>query len=265
MKRILITLSVFLIVSLTLSLSAQVQKVLFIMSSADTLELNNGKKFQTGVFLNEFYLAYKAITEAGYEIDFATPDGVVSTIDQGSIGDKYWKDNENLKKEALTFVRVNQKFNNPISLAKAIENQSQYMGLVVPGGQGLMVDLLYDSHIPEILTSFKRDGKVIGLICHAPALLLTLPENQNPFMGYEVNSVTGFEEFYIETFVLKGKPKRRKIARQLKKAGFRYKRGGQGKNFAVRDRELITSQNPWSGDAFKRLYLQGLAEYSKSE
>lgn len=261
MQKIIIIISFLLTVSLPLS--AQVEKVLFVMSAADTLELNKGKKFQTGVFLSEFYLPYKAITEAGYEIDFATPEGVVSTIDQGSKDDKYWKDMQELKKEALTFVITSQKFNNPITLEKAIENQGQYIGMVVPGGQGLMVDLLFDPLIPEILTSFKSDGKLIGLICHAPALLLTLPKDQNPFVGYQVNSVTGFEEFYIETFVLKGKPERRKIARQLKKAGFNYERGGQGKNFAIRDRELITSQNPYSGEAFKELYLEGLREYSE--
>jgi hypothetical protein len=43
------------------------KKVLFVMSAEDTLLLNKGKKErQTGVFLNEFYLAYKAIKTEGY-------------------------------------------------------------------------------------------------------------------------------------------------------------------------------------------------------
>jgi putative intracellular protease/amidase len=259
MKKIIIILSIAF--TFSLPLSAQKQRVLFIMSAADTLGLNKGKKFQTGVFLNEFYLAYKAIAEAGYDIAFATPGGIASTIDQGSKDDKYWKEKLELKKEALEFVRRNPKFNHPITLEKAMANQAGYLGLVIPGGQGLMVDLLYDSHIPEILTSFHQEGKVIGLICHAPALLLTIPKENNPFKGYQVNSVTGFEEFYIEKFVLKGKPKRRKIAKQLKKAGYQYQRGGQGKNFAIRDRGLITSQNPYSSEAFQKLYLEGLEAY----
>lgn len=259
MKKIITIL--FIAFTVSLPLSAQKQRVLFIMSATDTLELQKGKKFKTGVFLNEFYLAYKAITAAGYDIDFATPGGIAPTIDQGSKDDKYWKEKLEIKKEALEFVRRNPKFNQPMSLQKAMENQADYLGLVIPGGQGLMVDLLYDSRIPEILTSFHRGGKVIGLICHAPALLLSIPKEDNPFIGYKVNSVTGFEEFYIETFVLKGKPKRRKIARQLKKAGYKYHRVGQGKNFAIRDRELVTSQNPYSSEAFQKLYLEGLEEY----
>jgi hypothetical protein len=43
------------------------RKVLFVLSAEDTLLLNKGKKErQTGVFLNEFYLAYKAIKTEGY-------------------------------------------------------------------------------------------------------------------------------------------------------------------------------------------------------
>jgi hypothetical protein len=61
--------------------------------------------------------------------------------------------------------------------------------------------------------------KAIGLICHAPALLVSIPKEENPFIGYQVNSVSGFEEFYIEKFVMKGKPQHRKIAKQLRKSG----------------------------------------------
>jgi putative intracellular protease/amidase len=69
------------------------------------------------------------------------------------------------------------------------------------------------------------------------------------------------EEFFIENFVMKGKPYNRKIGKQLKGHGFTYKKGRPAKNFAVRDRNLVTSQNPFSNDAFSRLYLQALKDY----
>ena len=38
------------------------KKVLFVMSAAKELQLKNGKTYtETGVFLSEFYLAYKEI------------------------------------------------------------------------------------------------------------------------------------------------------------------------------------------------------------
>lgn len=248
-----------------LSVCAQEKKVLFIMSAADTLELNNGKKLrQTGVFLNEFYLAYKSVTEAGYIVDFATPNGVVATIDEESINDKYWKDNLKVKKQAITFVKNDSSFNNPKTLEDAIENKSNYIGLIIPGGQGLMVDLYYDANIPILLKYFAKSKKPTGLICHAPSLILTIPKEENPYIGFKVNSVTPFEEFVIERFIMKGKPKNRKIAKKLKRIGLKYKRRLPKTNYAIKDRNLVSSQNPYSSEAFNKLYLEALLEYLQS-
>ncbi len=241
---------------------AQNNKVLFVMSAADTLELNNGEKLrQTGVFLNELYFAYKSLTEAGYSVDFATPNGTVATMDEESINDKYWKDNLELKNEALEFVETDSSFNNPKTLEKAIENRSNYIGLIIPGGQGLMIDLENDKNIPVLLQYFAKEQKPTGLICHAPSLILTIPKDENPYLGFKVNSVSPLEEFVIERFIMKGKPKNRKIAKQLKKLGLIYKQGLPKANFAVKDRNLVTSQNPYSGEAFNGLYLKSLTEY----
>ena len=244
------------------TIQAQQKKVVFIMSAAKELKLQNGKLYpETGVFLSEFYLAYKEIVNLGYTVDFATPNGVVSSIDKESYNKKYWGKKDTLIGEATQFVKQNHKFNKPLTLQQAIENINSYTGMVIPGGQGLMVDLLYDKNISSILKNFSKQGKPIGLICHAPALILSIPKEENPFIGYKVNSVTGLEEFFIENFVMKGKPQNRKIAKQLKKLGLKYTKGRPAGNFAVRDRELITSQNPYSNEAFSTLYLEALKEF----
>ena len=237
------------------------EKVLFVMSEADTLLLKQGKKKrQTGVFLNEFYQTYKAIADKGYTIDFATPTGKKATIDQESLDDDYWKAKPEMKQEAIDFWQNNNAFSNPMTLEKVIKQKDEYIGLVIPGGQGLMVDLIYDKKIPILLKLFVEYQKAIGLICHAPALITTIPKSENLFVGYTVNSVTPFEEFYIEKFIMKGKPKNRKIAKQLKKLGLQYEKGGSGKSFATRDRNLVTSQNPYSGEKFNEYFLQVLKE-----
>jgi len=85
--------------------------------------------------------------------------------------------------------------------------------------------------------------------------------DENPYIGYKVNSVSPIEEFVIEKFIMKGKPTNRKIAKQLKKLGLKYKSGLPKANFAVKDRNLVTSQNPFSSSSFNMLYLQALEEY----
>ena len=263
MKKITTTAIILLF---TITAFAQNKKILFVMSAEDTLVLNEGEKLrQTGVFLNELYLAYQAVKQAGYAVDFATPRGVVATIDQESIDDNCWKGFLSVKKEALAFVENDSLFNNPMTLEKAMKNRAAYTGLVIPGGQGLMVDLIEDDNIPILLQSFAKENKPTGLICHAPSLLLTIPKAENPYIGFKVNSVSPMEEFVIERFIMKGKPKNRKIARQLRKLGFAYKQGLPKADFAVKDRNLVTSQNPYSSSAFSTLYLEALAEYLAAE
>ena len=251
---------------LTNVVKAQSPKILFVMSAADTIALNNGEKFrQTGVFLNEFYLAYKSVVDAGYIVDFATPNGIVATIDEESLNDKYWKKNSALKEEALSFIKTNNAFNHPKTLEETNDTKSDYIGLIIPGGQGLMVDLMVDKNIPILLKYFARKGKPTGLICHAPGLLLTIPKDENPYIGFKVNAVPPFEEFVIERFIMKGKPKNRKIAKKLKRNGLKYKSGLPKSNFAIRDRNLVTSQNPFSGSSFNKLFLEALTEYVSKE
>ena len=264
MKRIIQLITIVVLFNITVS--AQSKKILFVMSAADTLALNKGVKLrQTGVFLNEFYLAYKSVTEAGYTVDFATPNGVVATIDNESVNDKYWKNLLTVKEEALAFVKNDPLFNKPITLEKAIENKTAYIGLIIPGGQGLMIDLKDDKNIPILLKYFAKEKKPTGLICHAPSLILTIPKAENPYIGFKVNSVSPFEEFVIERFIMKGKPKNRKIAKQLRKLGLNYKQKLPKANFAVKDRNLVTSQNPFSGSSFNILYLKALSEYCKEK
>lgn len=240
------------------------KKVLFVMSAASELKLTNGKPYsQSGVFLSEVYLAYKDISAEGYEIDFATPLGIKSFIDVESAKTKYWRRQDSLFTMAQSFVATDVTFNHPYTLDQVVKNLHQYSGLVIPGGQGLMVDLLNNKTVSEIIIEFHKQKKPIGLICHAPALLLFFPKDENPFVGYKVNSVTGLEEFFIERFVMKGKPFTRKIAKKLKAHGLKYRKRFAGRSFAIRDRELITSQNPFSNNAFSKLYIQALKEQIK--
>jgi len=240
---------------------AQSETILFVMSSADTLELNNGKKLrQTGIFLNEFYMAYHALQQAGYSVEFATPDAKKISIDEESLKDKYWEDNLDIKEKAVAFIVESANFNNPISLKNALSKQGEYAGLIVPGGQGIMVDLIFDAHIPLLLQSFAMEEKAIGLICHAPSLITTMSASENPFVGFTVNSVSPIEEIFIEKVIMHGKPANRKIAKQLKELGLDYVNAKPRANFAIKDKFLVTSQNPFSGQAFNELFLQLLSE-----
>lgn len=246
-------------------LTAQ-KRIVMLLSAADTIGLNHGEKLrQTGVFLNEFYLAYHALKQEGYQVDFATPGAETPSIDQESIDDKYWKGQLDLKTKALEFITKNNSFLHPKSLKHVLDHQSEYMGLIIPGGQGLMVDLAHHKHIPTLLQEFAAQQKPTGLICHAPSLLLTIDKDKHPYLGYKVSAVSPMEEFVIERFIMKGKPASREIGKRLRKLGLKYRSGFPKANFAIKDRNLVSSQNPFSSAAFSKLYLEALQEYQANQ
>ena len=238
--------------------------VLFVLTGADEQRLARGKVRSTGYFLGEFYEAYRAVRAAGFEVAIATPDGAPAPVDPESLDPKYWKAHPTWLAEAQSFVETDPDMRAPLHLDAALLAEARFAGLVVPGGQGLMTDLVHDARVHALVLRFGASNRPIGLICHAPAILTHLPREHDPLRGRRVTSVSGFEEFYIERFVMHGRARERRIGKRLAKAGYAHVRGGPGKPFATRDGNLVTSQNPFSGDAFAGHYVSALLDWRRT-
>ena len=101
-------------------------KVLFVVTNHNELG-NTGKK--TGYFLREVSYPYKAITEAGYSIDFVSPKGGPAPMDPNSndMGDE-----------------VNKAFTNDTEIMNRLQstmspdktNPEDYDGIMYAGGHG---------------------------------------------------------------------------------------------------------------------------------
>jgi putative intracellular protease/amidase len=236
--------------------------VLFVMTAADEQELEDGAVRQTGYFLNEFYEAFRSVSAAGYQVAFASPRGKKPSIDPESLNPKYWEEHPDWLSEAQSLAATHPGLGAPLSLDEALAQSDQFRALVIPGGQGVMVDLLGDRSVHELVLRMAVDHRPVGLICHAPALLTRLPA-KNPFAGREVTSVSWTEELFIETFVMGARAKDRKIGDQLEDRGFRHRAAFPGSAHAVRDCNLVTSQNPFSGGEFNVLFLAALADWGE--
>ena len=92
---------------------------------------------------------------------------------------------------------------------------------------------------------FAQNSKVLFVLSAADTLLLNKGEKKRQTGVF-------LSEFYLVYKSL--------ITNQLKKLGLKYKSGFPGSNYAVRDRNLVTSQNPYSESAFNELFLQLLSE-----
>ncbi len=233
-------------------------RVVFVLSSAGLQTLANGKQRATGFFLSEFFQPYRALRDAGYDIEIATVDGRPPVVDPESLELDYWDEDEAARIEALAFVKDDPRMSKPTPLREIRARSDEFQGVVVPGGQGVMIDLIDDPDLHAVLIELGRTDRAVGLVCHAPAILTKLPSGQSPFEGRTVTSVSGFEEFYIERFVMKGRAENRRIGKQLRRLGYEHETGAPGKSYAHRDCNLATSQNPFSDAAFNTRLLAAL-------
>ncbi len=244
-----------------LSKNAAPGKVLFVLTAADTQVLSDGSKRKTGYFLNEFYEPYLALKEQGYQIVIATPEANQAVVDPESLDTSYWKEHPEHLALAQKAIQELPQMKAPLSLNEVLQGNQEYQGVVIPGGQGVMSDLLDNRQVHQIISRFAQNDRPVGLVCHAPAILTKMKAEENPFKGRLVTSVSGFEEWFIETFVMDAEAQYREIGDKLAKAGLEHEAGFPGSSQAVRDCNLVTSQNPFSGQEFNQLYLAALLDW----
>jgi len=236
-------------------------KVLFLLSSSDKVSLKNGESHSTGTFYGEFIFPALKLREAGYDLVIATPKGELPVVDPVSLEDRYLKPLGVNKSQAIATFADLIESTPRYSIKQAIESCSEFQGLVVPGGQGLMSDLIDNKSVHLLVRKFGDAEKPVGMICHAPAILARMPAAHHPFRDHQVTSVSSIEEWYIETFVMGGQAEIRNIKALLRENGMRTAHHLPGRSKAVRDRWLVTSQNPFSDLAFTNLYLETLSDW----
>lgn len=235
-------------------------KILVLLTAAKTQPLADGSTRETGYFLNELYEPYQALKAQGYEPVLATLDGAAPALDPESLALSYWGDDEAALARAKAWAAS---LKVELRADEALGRVDLFQGMIVPGGQGVMVDLFGAQAASALILAFGRQDKPVGLICHAPALLLKLPPRDNPFAGALVTSVSATEEWYIERMVMGAKAKDRAIGEQLQARGYRHEAAFPGRANAQADCGLVTSQNPFSGERFNVLYLEALAQHRR--
>ena len=251
-------------------------RVLVVLSSAQELELREGKRYPTGFFLNEVATPVQALIRAGYEPVFANPQGNKASWDPKSAVPGYFGGSQEKLEAAKLFVEGLEGLKQPRTLAAVrAEGINGYMAILVPGGHAPMQDLLIDKDLGALLNAFQAAGKTTALICHGPiALLSTLPDaaafrtamingDANAaqklaanwsYAGYRMTAFSTSEERGAEARLLGGQV-RFYPAEALAQAGGRVVSGPDRRSLTVQDRELITGQQPLSDEEFATLVI----------
>lgn len=259
-------------------------KVLIILPAANVMPLKDGKNFATGYYLNELVVPARRLAEAGYELVFATPGGVAPTVDAASVSVSYFGDSDQVLREAQAYQRSLTGLAHPQSLANVISaGLEQYKAVYVPGGPAPTVDLMADRELGAILRYFHAHQRTTVLLCHGPVALLAATADPVayqkamrqgdavaaktlagawPYAGYRMTVFSNDEEAQAAQYVFKGSPLFTP-SDALAAAGAHISNAPTWQPNVVRDRELITGQNPASDTMLVQLVLQALDETAK--
>ncbi|NPD70157.1 type 1 glutamine amidotransferase domain-containing protein [Lichenicola cladoniae] len=250
--------------------------MLIVLSSESILPLKDGHTFKTGYYLNELIVLARRFSAAGYELVFADPTGNIPPEDQASVSPDYFNGSKVKLDQALKYQSSLDGLKHPTTLRWAADHDlNQYAAVFVPGGPAPMIDLMADRNLGRILTYFHTHAKTTALLCHATIALLSTTRNPEleqaalrvgdlakarmlasnwPYRNYRLTVFSDDEEEQAAKNVFHAKPQFLP-AMALKNAGGQVSTIAAWHSKVVRDRELVTGQNPFSDTALMDVVL----------
>ena len=220
-----------------------------------------------GFWWSELTHPYLAFHEAGYEVEVFSPAGGACQADAMSDPN----DPSGYSKTDL----ISQGFIHTPELKALVDNTRKvsdidvdaFDAIVVAGGQAPMFTFEGSTDLHAKFAAFFEAGKVTAALCHGSAILAYAKTSQGEFIA-KGRTVTGFanvEEDFADNAVWSyGMLPRDKhvmpwrIEDQLKAMGANYVQGGLWRGFAVRDGNLVTGQQNFSGAETARLVIEAL-------
>ena len=213
-----------------------------------------------GFWWAELSHPFLEFTEHGYEVDIASPEG--GALQADAFSDP--RDESGYSAEDLISLGF---INSPTHMRLVEESKpiaeirvDDYDGALLVGGQGPMYTFIDNERVHDLVVALYGAGKVAAVLCHAACVLLKTRLSDGTLL-VDGKAWTGFantEERYaddsagqrIQPFWIEDE------ARKLENTNFIV--SGRFKPHAVRDGNLITGQQQYSGRAAARLMIEAL-------
>jgi len=220
-----------------------------------------------GFWWSELTHPYYAFHEAGYEVEIFSPAGGKCEAD----GMSDPRDPSGYSASDL----ISLGFIHSPGLAALVENTrpvsdidvARFDAIVVAGGQAPMFSFDTATDLHKTFAAFYEAGKVAAALCHGVAILRYARSSNGELLA-RGKTVTGFanveEDFADNAVWSMGFLPRDKhlmpwrIEDELKALGANYVQAGLWRGFAVRDGNLITGQQNFSGSETANLIIETL-------
>lgn len=213
-----------------------------------------------GFWWAELTHPYWEFTEAGYDVEIRSLDGGALVADS-------YSDPEDASGYSASDL-ISLGFKKSKSHSALLENTAsidgvdpaQYDAVFLVGGQSPMFTFRENPRVQALVRDFYEAGKVTALVCHATCALLDTRLSDGTLL-VEGKTWTGFansEEAYADNFVgrrlqpfwIEDEARRMEGTNFVVDQTFR--------EFAVRDGQLVTGQQQFSGAAAARLVIEAL-------
>jgi putative intracellular protease/amidase len=222
-----------------------------------------------GFWWSELAHPYFLLQERGYEVEIFSPQGGKCEADNMSDP----RDPSGYSASDL----ISMGFIATPKLAALVENTKKvsdidvnaFDAIVVAGGQGPMFTFEKATDLHKKFSAFYESGKVAAALCHGVSVLRYAKLSNGEYLA-KGKTVTGFanvEEDFADNAVwsmnLLSRDKHVmpwRIEDELKKIGANYIQSGLWRGFAVRDGNLVTGQQNFSGAETTDVLVQALGE-----
>ncbi|HCA58221.1 MAG TPA: type 1 glutamine amidotransferase domain-containing protein [Blastocatellia bacterium] len=222
-----------------------------------------------GFWWSELTHPYYEMTEKGYEVEIFSPEG--GRCEADAMSDP--RDPSGYSASDL----ITMGFINTSSLAALVEetksvseiNVADFDAIVIAGGQAPMFTFEKATELHGKFVEFYEAGKIAAALCHGVAILkfAKLSNGEHLAKGKTVTGFANVEEDFADRAVWdydmlpEGQhimPWR--VEDAMNEIGANYIQAGMWRGFAVRDGNLITGQQNFSGGETARLIIQALGE-----
>lgn len=222
-----------------------------------------------GFWWSELTHPYYEFSEKGYHVEFFSPDGGRCEADAMS--------DPNDPSGYSSTDLISQGFIHTPSLKNLVENTrkvsdidvAEFDAIVVAGGQSPMFSFPEATDLHQKFVSFYEAGKIAAALCHGVAILKYAKLSNGEYLA-KGKTVTGFanvEEDFADNAVWDYNLLPRdqhimpwRIEDEMKAIGANYIQAGLWKGFAVRDGNLVTGQQNFSGSETAKVIIAALGE-----
>ncbi len=242
------------------------KRVAMVISNA---AISTSTGWPVGFWWSELAHPFHLFTERGYEIEVFSPDGGSCKAD--AMSDPHdvsrWSAGDLI---STGFIHTPE-YARLVETTKPVRDidPNAFDAIVVAGGQGPMFTFEKAKDLHKKFAAFYEAGKVTAALCHGVAILCyaTLSDGSPLVRGKVVTGFANIEEDDADekTWEMGALPRGKRIMPwriedEIKRLGGIYTQGGLWRAYAVRDGNLVTGQQQFSGGEVADRVIRALGE-----